>query len=170
MTTFEPKHQRGDTEPTTYNLLFVCTGNTCRSPLAAAIARHEVEERGWVHVSVQSAGVATHFGAPASDGAIAVAAEHGMDLSGHETQPLSSELLEWADLVLAMSPSHLVALAELGAGDKTALITDFIEGEGMGQSIADPFGDEIEAYRETYEQLDEAVNALLARLEPILSP
>src|SRR5690606_21448064 len=88
---------------TTYNVLFVCTGNTCRSPLAEAIARAALEARGWTHVRVDSAGTAAAWDLPASENAAAVAAEHGLDLSGHRSQPVTPELVRWADLILVMS-------------------------------------------------------------------
>jgi protein-tyrosine-phosphatase len=169
--TFEPDSpRRDDAHPTTYNLLFVCTGNTCRSPLAAAIARQAVGERGWTHVSVQSAGIATMAGAPASQGALVVAQEHGLELETHVSQPLTRELVDWADLILGMGHSHLVGIAELGAADKSALVTDFLAEEWAGGAIADPFGGDISEYRATYQQLHNAITVLIARLEPILAP
>jgi|SRR5690554_5884326 len=157
-------------EGTTYNLLFVCSGNTCRSPMAEAITQGMLRERGWTHVDVRSAGTGAMAGAAASPEAVVVAREHGLDLENHSSQPLTADLVVWADLILAMSTSHIYTVADLGGTGKVALVTDFIEGEGSGESIADPFGGDTEGYREAFEQIRAAVTGLLDRLEPILSP
>lgn len=156
--------------PTTYNLLYVCTGNTCRSPLARAITEQLLSERGWSHVSVRSAGTAAAPGMPASDNASIVAAEKGASLEQHRSAELTPDLLDWADLVLVMTPSQYETVARLGHAARVALVTDFIEGVGSGQAVRDPFGGDLNAYRETWNQLRRSIESLLERLEPILSP
>jgi protein-tyrosine-phosphatase len=156
---------------TTFNLVFVCTGNTCRSPLAEALARRELERRGWRHVEVVSAGLAAEDGYPASRNAVAVGERHGLDLAGHRSRALTPEMVDWADLVLAMSPSHVYALERGGAGDKVALLGDFAAGgEGGGFPVRDPFGGDEEAYEATLRELEPLVSAVFDRLAPILHP
>jgi protein-tyrosine-phosphatase len=157
-------------EPTTYNLLFVCSGNTCRSPLAEAIAARAVHDRGWSHVAVRSAGTGATSGAAASENSVTVAAEHGLDLSAHAARGLTAELVDWADLILTMSSAHMFAVAELGGAERVAMLTDFLEGAGVGDPIEDPFGGDADAYRRAYEQIAVAIDALLGKLEPILAP
>src|SRR5690606_34539960 len=111
---------------TTYNLLFVCSGNTCRSPMAEAIARDLLRRRGWAHVDARSAGTSTVPGVAATEDAVAVAREYGLDLEQHASQPLTPELIEWADLILTMGTSHASVVAELGGSEKVALVTDFL--------------------------------------------
>src|SRR3954466_6121375 len=93
---------RSRTREQEMHILFVCTGNTCRSPMAETLLRHALEARGATQVTVGSAGSGAWEGAPASEGAYLVALEHGLDLSAHRARMLTRELVNSADLVLTM--------------------------------------------------------------------
>lgn len=160
---------REDT-PTTYNILFVCTGNTCRSPMAEAIARRALDDRGWTHVSVNSAGTSAYWDSPASEGSLNAAAEIGLDLSGHRSQPLTPELVRGADVILGMTDSHIESARAMGGEGKSHMMSEFLDGTRQGMPIDDPIGGPPEEYAEVRDLLIKSVQALLDRLAAILSP
>ena len=145
-------------------LLFVCTGNTCRSALAEAVARREAIERGLADVEVASAGTSAWDGAPASDGALLVALERGLDLSPHRSQQLTRELVQSHDVVLAMGPHHAERAEALGGEGRTYLLTAFAAGTPSGRAINDPFGGDLDQYRETLAELQGEIRRVFDRL------
>lgn len=142
------------------HILFVCTGNLCRSPLAEVALRKILEGAGLEDVQVSSAGVRTRRGLSPPEEAIQAAREMGLDLSTHLSQTLSAELMGSADRVLVMAPEHEEALRALfpSLAHRVERLSAYLP-EGEGPSIPDPLGYPLEVYRKCYAQIERAVRA-----------
>lgn len=143
-------------------LLFVCTGNTCRSPMAEVIAQALLRQRGHTGILVESAGVAAVEGIQASRGAMRAAERAELDLSQHRARQLTAERLEAADVVLAMTPSHLAGIQRMGGGERAFLLTSYASSGsqadpatfgGAGGGVPDPFGGTDAEYQTTFDAL-----------------
>lgn len=131
-------------------VLFVCTGNTCRSPMAEGLMRDLLHRRG-VSACVLSAGLAAD-GQPAATNAVAAMEEVGLDISRHRSRQLTREMIEAADVLAVMTDSQARALQSVGIpADKIRV---------LGEGIPDPFGGDMAVYRQTRDALQAAVSAL----------
>ena len=140
-------------------IFFICTGNTCRSPMAEAIlAAKELED-----VSVKSAGLFAGT-APLSANAQTVLDAEGIEFQ-HTSKQLQPEDLDWASLVLTMTNSHKSLLMQNspGSSDKIFTLKEFVE--GSREDISDPYGGPLAAYEQTFAELHRLIDELADMIE-----
>lgn len=142
-------------------VLFVCTGNTCRSPLAVAALDAELgADRS--HVEVSSAGTSAWEGQPVSDGSLEVAKRDGLDLSAHRARRVTVSLVRAADLIFVMDPLHRVALEALGApAGKVQVLSQWPAPGEPDLPVSDPFGASREAYEECWRRIRRHVQRIV---------
>lgn len=132
------------------NILFVCTGNTCRSPMAEGYLSHTHK-----NLKVKSCGL-TDGGLPISENSRLALKEIGIDKSEHLSKPISRELVDWADKIICMSPTHKEILNTLG-----------VTAEVLGNGIADPYGADLDTYRSCRDQIITELDLLFPPLKVV---
>jgi protein-tyrosine-phosphatase len=144
------------------NILFVCSGNTCRSPLAEVLARRIAERRGLTDVKITSAGTNAWDNAPASDEALLVGMERQVDLTGHRSRKLTPAIVSEADLIFVMTPAHLEQVKQMGGRGKAHVLDSYASGSATG--IDDPYGGDLSVYRDTADALERHLEKVFDRL------
>lgn len=137
-------------------LVFLCTGNTCRSPMAKGLFERLLAEKGITDITCDSAGLFAADGEPAAENAVIACRELGVDLSAHRSKRLTNEMLQNTDLFVVMMQNHAGALKAAGVpGEKIKV---------LGGGVGDPFGGDLAMYRASRDQILQALRQLLQEL------
>ncbi len=147
-------------------VLFVCTGNICRSPMAEGLARHHAARRG-LDLDCGSTGLIARNGHPASENGVLALRGRGIDISGHGARRLDANLVSWADVIVAMEEEHRLAVGDYPAAALKAvhLLSEWAGEPPLGPGIDDPIGGTLDEYEKTAAEIEVYIERALDRLQ-----
>lgn len=138
-------------------ILFVCTGNTCRSPLAQAITQRMLDDRK-IDAECESAGLTCGYGEEVSENSRKIIAEREIFYT-HQSRPVTRQLLDSSDMVICMTSPHKQALMPYVSAEKLYEAKDL-----TGEEIDDPYGKDLQAYRDCAAKLDKLADAVCKKI------
>ncbi|MBS4175413.1 low molecular weight protein arginine phosphatase [Bacillus sp. FJAT-49736] len=143
------------------NILFICTGNTCRSPMAEAILKNKKLD----DIKVRSAGIFASNGSNAAENALKVLQENNIHHQ-HTSKMLTQEDIIWADYIFTMTEGHkeLIVDQHPFIADKTFTLKEFVYNSKIDTDVSDPYGGNVDVYRETYKELEELIKEMLKKI------
>lgn len=145
-----------------YEILMVCTGNICRSPMAEGLLRHLLPPEVKPQVTVRSAGTYGLHGHQAEPNAVSAMAQWGIDISPHRARLLTRDLIRQADLILTMENAHLEAVRGLSLFSKpNAKLLSYFGSPDFEPEIGDPYGRPLKAYLKCLKTLHPCINGLI---------
>lgn len=140
-------------------IMFVCTGNTCRSPMAEALLKQKAAQ-----IEVKSYGISAFPGSEMSQGAKEALKEKGIEVT-HKANNLSEEALEWATLVLTMAEAHKQMIVSYYPHMKEKVFTLKEYANGERGNVNDPFGGSLSVYRDTLQEIEALVDQVIEKLQ-----
>lgn len=132
--------------------------------MAEVLARKIADRRGMADLKLASAGTNAIENIPATDEALLVGMERGVDLTGHRSRQLTPAIISEADLIFVMTPGHLEQVKQMGGRGKVHVIDEYASG-AADKGISDPYGGDLEAYRKTADALEDELERLFDRLQ-----